>query len=344
MEIGDAGAFRRLRQELQHDAAGAPAVAGAAFGRAQFLGDGEADARRDLLGAQEVFVRGVFQRAAVERHQALVAAHVRPLVDGHGEMAPAEHRAGAGLARSDRLGDARLVVARAGAHLAGNGEVHHQHAHRTIGLRLQDEAALDLQAPSRASRSARWPRRAAWPPAADRRAFPGSRRPPARAARRGRAGRARRLRTAARCRRRSPPTARARGFRCGIRTCRSYRSWALCSVQRPSFEGLSFRDASKSERARNPYTAALRVMDSGLVRLRPRGLRRTPRNDNLKSRLGVQAPGEHALLRVQAVFRLVEHHRLRPVDHLVGDLLAAVRRQAVHEHARPGSPCSSAGR
>ncbi len=85
----------------------------------QFLGDREAHARRNLLGAQEVFVRGVFQRAAVERHQALVAADVRPLVDGHGEMALAEQRAGVGLAAGDRLGDARLVVARAGAHLAG---------------------------------------------------------------------------------------------------------------------------------------------------------------------------------------------------------------------------------
>ena len=34
---------------------------------------------------------------------------------------------------------------------------------------------------------------------------------------------------------------------------------------------------------------------------------------------------------MQAVFRLVEHHGLRPVDHLVGDLLAAMRGQAVHE-------------
>ena len=47
---------------------------------------------------------------------------------------------------------------------------------------------------------------------------------------------------------------------------------------------------------------------------------------------GVQAPGQDALLGMQAVLRLVEHHRLRPVDHLVGDLLAAMRRQAMHEH------------
>ena len=46
----------------------------------------------------------------------------------------------------------------------------------------------------------------------------------------------------------------------------------------------------------------------------------------------VQAPGQNALLCVQAVFRLVEHDRLRPVDHLVGDLVAAVGGQAMHEH------------
>src|SRR5436309_823733 len=49
------------------------------------------------------------------------------------------------------------------------------------------------------------------------------------------------------------------------------------------------------------------------------------------ARRWAQAPGEDALLRVQPVFRLVEHHRLRPVHDLTGDLLAAVRRQAMHE-------------
>ena len=44
-----------------------------------------------------------------------------------------------------------------------------------------------------------------------------------------------------------------------------------------------------------------------------------------------QTPREHALLRVQAVFRFVEHDRLGPVDHLVGHLLAAMGGQAMHE-------------
>src|SRR5204862_6421658 len=40
---------------------------------------------------------------------------------------------------------------------------------------------------------------------------------------------------------------------------------------------------------------------------------------------------EQRLLRVQAVLRLVPDDALRAVDHLRGDFLAAVRRQAVHE-------------
>ena len=118
---------------------------GAALAGAELLGDREPHPRRDLLGAQEIFVRGVFQRAAVERHQALVAAHVRPLVDGHGEMALAEQRAGVGLGRSDRRGDAVLVETGAGADLVGRGEIDDQHAHRAVALGLQDEAAVDLE-------------------------------------------------------------------------------------------------------------------------------------------------------------------------------------------------------
>ena len=119
IEIGQPRALRRLRQELQQDAAGAPAVARAVGAGGQLLADREPHPRRDLLRAQEIFVRGVLEVAALERDQALVAAHVGALVDGHGEMAVAEQRAGVGLARRDRGGDALLVEARAGAHLAG---------------------------------------------------------------------------------------------------------------------------------------------------------------------------------------------------------------------------------
>ena len=64
-------------------------------------------------------MRGVLKRAAVERDQALIAAGVGALVDGHGEVALAEQRAGISLAGRDRGGDALFVEPRAGAHLAG---------------------------------------------------------------------------------------------------------------------------------------------------------------------------------------------------------------------------------
>src|SRR5207253_6061335 len=43
-----------------------------------------------------------------------------------------------------------------------------------------------------------------------------------------------------------------------------------------------------------------------------------------------QAPGENALLRMHAVLGLVEHDRPRPVDDLVGHLVAAMGGQAMH--------------
>ena len=99
----------------------------------EFLGDGQPHARRDLLRAQEILVRGIFERAAVERDQTLVAAHVGALIDGHREM-PRPSRSPACLAR--RVARRRVLVEpRAGAHLAGRGEVDHQHAHRPVGLR-----------------------------------------------------------------------------------------------------------------------------------------------------------------------------------------------------------------
>ena len=38
-----------------------------------------------------------------------------------------------------------LVEPRAGAHLVGRGEIDHQHADRTVGLGLQDEAAFEFE-------------------------------------------------------------------------------------------------------------------------------------------------------------------------------------------------------
>ena len=66
----------------------------------------------------------------------------------------------------------------------------------------------------------------------------------------------------------------------------------------------------------------LRVRRDGAASLRPFASVTRPR---------LQAPGENALLRVQAVLGLVEDDGLRTVDHFVGDFLAAVGRQAMHE-------------
>ena len=60
-------------------------------------------------------------------------------------MAVAEQLPGAGLAGRDRLRDPLLVEAGAAAHAAGGAEIDHQHAHRPVGLGLQDEAALELE-------------------------------------------------------------------------------------------------------------------------------------------------------------------------------------------------------
>ncbi len=110
---------------------------------AKLLGDGEPHARRNLLRARKIFVRGLFEVAAFQRHQPLIAAHLRALVDGHGEMAVAEQLAGLGRAGGDRRVDTRGIEAGAGPHLAGRGEIDHQHAHRTVALGLQDEAAVE---------------------------------------------------------------------------------------------------------------------------------------------------------------------------------------------------------
>src|SRR4051794_34620224 len=50
------------------------------------------------------------------------------------------------------------------------------------------------------------------------------------------------------------------------------------------------------------------------------------------STLLAEAPGEDALLGMEPVFGLIEHDGLRPIDHLFGDLLATMGRQAMHEH------------
>jgi hypothetical protein len=105
-----------------------------------FLTDRKPHPCRDLLGAQKIFTRGVFKAAAVERHQALITAHIRALVDGHGEMTLAEQRPGI-----LSLLEPPLVEARVGAQTIRRLKVDNQERHRAIGLGLQDEAALEFQ-------------------------------------------------------------------------------------------------------------------------------------------------------------------------------------------------------
>src|SRR5512146_3344870 len=45
---------------------------------------------------------------------------------------------------------------------------------------------------------------------------------------------------------------------------------------------------------------------------------------------GVESPGKNGLLHMQPVLGFVPHHRLRAVDHLRRDLVAAVGRKAMH--------------
>src|SRR5262245_20496935 len=102
IEIGHTRAFRRLWQELHHHAAGSPAVPRPARLSAQLLCDGEAHARWNLFRTQEIFMSDVLERAAVERDEALIAAHVGPLIDRHRKMALAEQTRPADTAGFDR--------------------------------------------------------------------------------------------------------------------------------------------------------------------------------------------------------------------------------------------------
>ena len=98
-EVGLAHALRRLGQELDDQPAGPPAVAEAAIVAKGDLGDRQANAGRDLLGLAEIGVGDLLEAVAFERHDALVAAGIGALVDGHGERAVAEQRARTGLPR-----------------------------------------------------------------------------------------------------------------------------------------------------------------------------------------------------------------------------------------------------
>ena len=87
----------------------------------------------------------MFEVLAFERNDALIADGVEPLIDGHREMAFAEQRPRISRAASDGGSDTSSVETGAGAHLVRRGVVDHQHPNWTVALRLQDEAALELQ-------------------------------------------------------------------------------------------------------------------------------------------------------------------------------------------------------
>src|SRR5690348_13183616 len=117
---------------------------GTALFPAQFLGDREAYARRNLLRAEEVFVRDVLQGAAIERYKPLIAIHVRALIDRHCQMAFAEQSSTVAIAGCNCRSDATLVETRARPHFVRRDEVYDQHPDGTVTLRLQYEPAMDL--------------------------------------------------------------------------------------------------------------------------------------------------------------------------------------------------------
>ena len=80
--------------------------------------------------------------AAIAADPAWILPH---LMKTNALLTMAEQRSAVGLAGGDRFLDAGAVETRAGAHLVGRGVVDDQHAHRAVGLRLQDEAAFDLE-------------------------------------------------------------------------------------------------------------------------------------------------------------------------------------------------------
>ncbi len=74
---------------LHHDGAGTPVLLRLASARSRDRPP-RATARRDLLRLRKIGVCGITQRGACQRHITLIPLHVRPLIDGHGEMAGTE--------------------------------------------------------------------------------------------------------------------------------------------------------------------------------------------------------------------------------------------------------------
>lgn len=129
-----------MRQELDQESAGTIAVG--AVG--ELLGHREADLSRDLFGLAEILMGRLFQALAFQGHNTLVAAEIVALVDGHGEVALPD-QIGILERGAPQSFDPRGVESCRGAQAVGRLEIHHDHLHRTIGLGLELEPALELQ-------------------------------------------------------------------------------------------------------------------------------------------------------------------------------------------------------
>src|SRR6267378_2361443 len=107
----------------------------------------------------------------------------------------------------------------------------------------------------------------------------------------------------------------------------------LADANRKGLVGCENPSTSRPPRTRGPITTGVDRYEGYQLHRdneRSRGMGPGVRRDDdrvLSHR--VEAPRQNALLRVQAIFGLVEHHRLRTIDHLVGDLLAAMGGQAM---------------
>ncbi len=126
--------------------AGAPGP----FARGGAIGAGvvpryrDTDERGNLLGAVEIFMRRIGQSTASKRHDALIALHLCARIDGHGQMALPEQRS---RRSASVLGFGNLfrIKARVAPQMSRRAVLHDQEADGPIGLRLQNEPAVELE-------------------------------------------------------------------------------------------------------------------------------------------------------------------------------------------------------
>src|SRR3990170_4584889 len=91
----------------------------------------------------------------------------------------------------------------------------------------------------------------------------------------------------------------------------------------------AMRRISKTLRASNRASVSAMVSRKSATAVSPQGPRGRPRTPPLV-RLISHQQGQDGLLSVEAVLRLVEDYRPRPLEDLVHDLLAPVGGQVVH--------------